>query len=210
MLDPPDPPDSPDSPDLAGLRLLAHPLRLRLLSLLTAQAMSAAEAARELGETQANVSYHLRRLHDGGLLELAEEVRVSGGRARRYRHDAASGPSALAAGPTATGVDHRAVAAALAAELQRRAARRRADERGNITDAEVWVDPDEWHAIVETVSGATERLHSAARPPHTPGTIPTSTTLAMFALDDRRSPGTGGGHGGHGGDGAAADERRGR
>ncbi|GAA1761424.1 helix-turn-helix domain-containing protein [Streptomonospora arabica] len=203
-----------DSPDLAGLRLLAHPLRLRLLSLLTAQAMSAAEAARELGESQANVSYHLRRLHGGGLLEVAEEVRVSGGRARRYRHDPASGPSALAAGPAATGVDHRAVAAALAAELQRRAARRRADDRGHITDAEVWVDPGEWHRIVEAVSGAADRLHAAARPPHTPGTVPTSTTLAMFTLDDSgaRDGGESGGSGdgGHGGGSADAGERRGR
>ncbi|WP_268815939.1 helix-turn-helix domain-containing protein [Amycolatopsis alkalitolerans] len=39
--------------------MLAHPLRLRLLSLLTGASLSAAEAARELGETQANVSYHL-------------------------------------------------------------------------------------------------------------------------------------------------------
>ncbi|MFD0801388.1 helix-turn-helix domain-containing protein, partial [Streptomonospora algeriensis] len=90
-----------ETPGLAGLRLLAHPLRLRLLSLLTAQTMSAAEAARELGETHANVSYHLRRLHEGGLLEVAEEVRVSGGRARRYRHDPASGPPALATKPAA-------------------------------------------------------------------------------------------------------------
>ncbi|KIH98332.1 transcriptional regulator [Streptomonospora alba] len=181
-------PSPPENPEIAGLRLVAHPLRLRLLSLLTAQAMSAAEAARELGETQANVSYHLRRLHEGGLLEVAEEVRVSGGLARRYRHDPASGPPALAAGAGAAG-GHQEAAAALAAELRRRAAFVHPDEPSHLTDAEVWVDPAEWRSLIQTVSDAADRLHAAARPPHTPGTIPTGTTLVMFALSATASGG---------------------
>jgi predicted transcriptional regulator len=52
-----------------------------ILSLLTGIAMSAAEAARELGETQAIVSSHFRRLHDAGLLDVAEEVEIRGGKA---------------------------------------------------------------------------------------------------------------------------------
>ncbi|GAA4916116.1 helix-turn-helix domain-containing protein [Streptomonospora salina] len=168
-------------PDIAGLRLLAHPLRLRLLSLLTAQAMSAAESARELGETQANVSYHLRRLHEGGLLEIAERVRVSGGLARRYRHDPSSGPPALAAQAGAPG-GHREAAAAMAAELRRRAGLVHPDGPSHLTDAEVWIDPAEWRSLIRAVADAADRLHAAARPPHTPGTIPTGTTLVMFAL----------------------------
>ncbi|MFC4560254.1 helix-turn-helix domain-containing protein [Nocardiopsis mangrovi] len=82
----PDDETAPPSPGLPALRVLAHPLRLRLLSLLTGAAMSAAEAARELGETQANVSYHLRRLHDAGLLEAAGQTEIRGGLAKRYRH----------------------------------------------------------------------------------------------------------------------------
>ncbi|GAB3449482.1 hypothetical protein GCM10027570_24010 [Streptomonospora sediminis] len=195
---PPQPPDptgttEPADPGLAGLRLLAHPLRLRLLSLLTGCPMSAAEAARELGETQANTSYHLRRLHEGGLLEIAEEVNVSGGRARRYRHDPESGPAALNR-PDATGQDHRQVAAALAAELQRRTARRRPDDPGHLTDAEVWIDPGEWQRLVEAAADIAARLHAAARPPHTPGTVPTSSTLVMFELagpDPATGPGSG-------------------
>jgi predicted ArsR family transcriptional regulator len=42
--------------------------------------MNATEVARELDETQADVSYHLRGLHSAGLLEIVEEVRVRGGR----------------------------------------------------------------------------------------------------------------------------------
>ena len=45
---------------LSSLRSVAHPLRLRMLSLLTGTAMSAAEVARELEITHANASYHGR------------------------------------------------------------------------------------------------------------------------------------------------------
>ena len=47
---------------LSSLRSVAHPLRLRMLSLLTGTSMSAAEVARELEITHANASYHLRQL----------------------------------------------------------------------------------------------------------------------------------------------------
>lgn len=59
----------------AELRALAHPLRLRILSLLTGQAMSAAEVARALGCTQANASYHLRLLASIGKVVVAESLR---------------------------------------------------------------------------------------------------------------------------------------
>ena len=48
------------------LRALAHPVRLRILSLLTGADLTAAEVARELGITHANASYHLRFLLDAG------------------------------------------------------------------------------------------------------------------------------------------------
>ncbi len=68
------------------LRAMAHPVRLRMLSLLTGTAMSAAEVTRELGTTSANASYHLRLLHAAGLLAVAGEEKVNGGVAKRYRH----------------------------------------------------------------------------------------------------------------------------
>ncbi|TDD23761.1 ArsR family transcriptional regulator, partial [Kribbella turkmenica] len=56
------------------LRATAHPVRLRMLSLLTGTAMSAAEVARELGLTHANASYHLRILLESGtVVEAGEE-----------------------------------------------------------------------------------------------------------------------------------------
>jgi len=105
------------------LRVLAHPLRLRILSLLTGTALSAAEAARELGETQANVSYHVRRLYDAGLLEVAEEVRIRGGRAKRYRHQPDSGKRLTRRAPG----EEKLLTKAIANELLRRASSRATD-----------------------------------------------------------------------------------
>ena len=73
---------------VAALRAMAHPLRLRMLAMLTGTAMSAADVARELDLTHANASYHLRQMRDAGLLVVAEEESVRGGRAKRYRYDA--------------------------------------------------------------------------------------------------------------------------
>ena len=43
------------------LRVLAHPLRLRILSLLTGAPFSAMELSRELSISRAMASYHLRQ-----------------------------------------------------------------------------------------------------------------------------------------------------
>nr|UXN27252.1 helix-turn-helix domain-containing protein [Curtobacterium flaccumfaciens] len=75
---------------LQSLRATAHPIRLRLLSLVTSSAMSAAEAARELGLSQATASYHLRVLERAGLVAVVEVVRLRGGEAKRYRHESSS------------------------------------------------------------------------------------------------------------------------
>ncbi|MFF7634294.1 ArsR/SmtB family transcription factor [Kitasatospora sp. NPDC008050] len=161
-----------------GLRALAHPLRLRLLSLLTGQPMSAAEAARELGETQANVSYHLRRLHAAGLLEPAGEVLVRGGRAKRYRHDPDSGTTVDAT----TGDEFQLLTAALADELRRRSRSRVAGAPGALTDAELWVAPEVWRRAAQLADELGSLLHEAARPPHAPGTVRVGATMVLFQM----------------------------
>jgi len=166
------------TPPLGDLRALAHPLRLRILSLLTGAAMSAAEVARELGETQANVSYHLRRLHAAGLLDIAEEVRIRGGRAKRYRHDPASGSRVT----SVDAADDQLLVTALADELRRRAEQRSFDGPSTRTDAEVWVDPAVWAKVVEQARELSRVLHAAAEPPRTPGTVRVSATLALFGM----------------------------
>ena len=81
---------------ISDLRATAHPLRLQMLSLLTGAELSAAEVARELDVSQANASYHLRLLHDAGLLVIASEETVRGGRAKRYFRLRPAGLAALA------------------------------------------------------------------------------------------------------------------
>jgi len=168
---------------LDSLRVLAHPLRLRALSLLTASAMSAAEVARELGESQANVSYHLRRLHEAGLLEIAEEIEVRGGWAKRYRHDPASGERLAGDGD-----DHLVLAEALAEELRRRSEQRLPGAAGALTDAELWVSPQEWRELVRHGRELGEQLHAMARPPHSPGAVRVSATLLLFEMTKEQLP----------------------
>lgn len=175
---------------LTTLRAMAHPARLQILSLLTATAMSAAEVAREIGTTQANASYHLRRLHDAGQVELVEEVAVRGGLARRFRSVAVDVRPRTAprdAGPG--GDDERAFFTALSGELLRRASARRRDGRSVNVDAELWVDAEVWDEAVARVTDVADALHRAARPPRAPGAVRTSTTLAMFTMDARGRPG---------------------
>ena len=168
----------PEPSELDGLRVFAHPLRLRILSLLTGTAMSAAEAARELGDTQANVSYHLRRLHEAGLLDIAEEVQIRGGRAKRYRHDPASGARLTSREPGETGL----FVTAVAEELKRRAEFRAPDRKSSLTDAELWVDPQLWAKALEQAHELSRLLHDAALAPRTPGTVRVSASLALFEL----------------------------
>ncbi|MCR6481723.1 helix-turn-helix domain-containing protein [Amycolatopsis sp. OK19-0408] len=160
------------------LRVLAHPLRMRMLSLLTGTAMSAAEAARELGETQANISYHLRRLHEAGLVEVAEEVHIRGGRAKRYRHDPDSGRRVTSRDP----VEKQLLTKAIAGELLRRASQRAPDRPASLTDAELWVDPEVWARLLKQASALSQELHDAARAPRTPGTVRVSASMALFEL----------------------------
>ncbi|MGH3151858.1 MAG: ArsR family transcriptional regulator, partial [Streptosporangiaceae bacterium] len=87
------PEDGRAEDERSGLRVLAHPLRLQMLSLLTGSALSAMELSRELGISQALASYHLRQLHGAGVIELAEVRSRRGGRERRFVYrPAAPGP----------------------------------------------------------------------------------------------------------------------
>lgn len=170
---------------LEALRATAHPIRLRLLSLVTSAAMSAAEAGRELGLSQATASYHLRVLERAGLVRVVETVRLRGGDAKRYRHDLSAEPFDVDAESETIAVEDELVfLEALVDELRRRA-RRRTDGPSVSTDAELWVGPETWRRVVRHVGEASAVLHAAARPPRTPGTEPVSMTVSMFPL--RRS-----------------------
>lgn len=167
--------------EVGPLRAMAHPVRLQILSLLTGAELSATEVAQELGITQANASYHLRQLLAAGLLVVAEERSIRGGVAKIYRHPHET-PTRRSASP---GTD-RVFVQALANELVRRASLRRTEGRNTSTDAELWVEPEAWTEAVDAVLAASVRLHAAARPPRTPGTIRTSTTAVLFQMEADR------------------------
>jgi DNA-binding transcriptional ArsR family regulator len=163
---------------ISSLRATAHPLRLRMLSLLTGSAMSAAEVARELGITHANASYHLRLLHDAELVVVDAEERIRGGIAKRYRHPHERQE------PKPSAEDLAAQVEAMCSELKRRFAHRRSG-KGNFTDAELWVSPDVWEQAVELVTRASMLVHDQAQRPRTKGTVPVNLTVAAFRMEQR-------------------------
>ncbi|WP_117212638.1 ArsR/SmtB family transcription factor [Allorhizocola rhizosphaerae] len=165
----------------ARLRALAHPVRLRILSLLTGAALTATEVARELELTHANASYHLRHLHAAGLIDIAGEEKIRGGVAKRYRHDIERQPEEPDPPPDTGG--HQLVYAAMAAELRRRSSFMRRGVTNDLTDAELWVDPAIWKAIRDRIKDASHDLHRAARQPRTPGTIRVNATIALFEME---------------------------
>ncbi|MFG1607251.1 ArsR/SmtB family transcription factor [Actinoplanes sp. NPDC049265] len=165
----------------AALRALAHPVRLQIMSLLTSAPLTAAEVARELDLTHANASYHLRTLHAGGMIVLAGEEKIRGGVAKRYRYEPAEDR-----GVPATPEGNRVIFVAAANELIRRTAEGKFDGPKVMADAEVWVDPSDWKRIKEAIGELAIELHLAAKPPRTPGTVRTSTTVAMFDMEAGR------------------------
>ena len=169
--------DETDTDAVARLRASAHPVRLRILSLLTAEAMSAAEVARALDLTHANASYHLRVLHDAGELVVEGEEKIRGGIAKRYRYDASRGLS-----DRASGVDDRiAHARATALEVERRL-RDAGEGSGASSDLEAWVPPAAWRRALDLLHEASMLLHTEARPPHTPETVHISLNTHAFTM----------------------------
>jgi DNA-binding transcriptional ArsR family regulator len=170
----------------AELRAMAHPVRLRVLSLLTGGPMTAAEVAREMNLTHANASYHLRQLLAAGTIQVAGEERIRGGVARRYRYDLERDLRLEGRPPTGPEhLRHRAqLIDAVATELRRRIRRVRPTKgRQHLTDAELWVEPEVWADVMARMNAASEDLHRAARPARTEGTILVSATIALFEME---------------------------
>ena len=168
-----------------ALRAVAHPLRLQILSLLTGTELSAADVARELDVTHANASYHLRVLLDAGELEIASEEKIRGGVAKRYRYpfEKRIGHQDRRRQGRPSHEDRALYARAMAEELVRRARTTRAGNvRSHFTDAELWVSPDDYRAVMDAVTEASLQLHRVARPPRTEGTIRVSMTAALFEM----------------------------
>jgi predicted ArsR family transcriptional regulator len=156
------------------LRALSHPVRLRILSLVTGTAMSSAELARELGLNHAAVSFHVRQLASAGYLELAETRSVRGGQERRYRARRGGREQWQTEDPRMT-------VQAAAAELARRLDVGPTHWRV-FSDTELWVDPEVWDDAVARIVAVLTDLEAAARAPRTPGTVHASATAMLFDI----------------------------
>ncbi len=171
--------------EVARLRATAHPLRLRMLSLLTGAELSASQVARELDITQANASYHLRVLAEAGLVEVAGTHKIRGGVAKTYRH-----PWREAQLPRLPATDEDrhttgqelAFVHAVTDELRRRVTHHVPSTDSHFTDAELWVSPEDWAAAEELVTRASHLLHGNARPPRSEGAIHVNMTAALFRM----------------------------
>jgi DNA-binding transcriptional ArsR family regulator len=67
------------------VRALTHPMRVRILAILEERTASPRELAQMLGTPLGNTAYHVRTLHQLGLLKLVKTTRVRGAIQHHYR-----------------------------------------------------------------------------------------------------------------------------
>lgn len=169
-----------DDRQRTSLRAIAHPLRLRMLSLLTGAELSASEVARELDITQANASYHLRALVKAGYLIEAGTEKIRGGVAKKYRYIAGEMP-ADAVRHEPTDAEFELWLIAHQAELRRRLLER---SHGIFdSDAEVWLDPEDWAQARELVKQASMLVHDRAKPPRSEGAKRVNFMAILFEME---------------------------
>lgn len=168
---------------LTELRASAHPVRLRMMSLLTGAPLSAAELARELDITQANASYHLRMLARAGQVEVAGVESVRGGQAKKYRYLYPERQPAHSKRDVDSAEGRRQYLDALHHELVRRAGLR-VDGPGLSTDAEVWLTPENWRRARDLVMEASRLVHDEALAPHAEGSVHVNFQAELFTMRD--------------------------
>jgi predicted ArsR family transcriptional regulator len=162
---------------LIPLRAMAHPVRLRILSLTGGAAMSAAEIADELGILHAAASYHARQLAEAGLLQVVDDTEMRSGPGRppvRYRYvptqsqrlDRSGGAEALW---NATSQD-----------ILRRLRARTRSRVG--ADAEVWMSADDFERVCVLAQQISDLIHQRAQRAGTRGTIHGSVSVFAFEL----------------------------
>jgi DNA-binding transcriptional ArsR family regulator len=164
---------------LIPLRAMAHPLRLRILSLVAGAPMSAAEIAAELGILHAAASYHARQLARAGLLQVVEEAggRIGPGRPPvRYRYDAAQRKRL----DRSQGAQ--ALWAALAQDVERRLRARKRHRVG--ADAEVWMAPADFERVCGHAKQISDLIHERARRPGTSEVVHGSVSVFAFELEN--------------------------
>lgn len=167
-----------DKENLVSLRALANPLRIRMVSLVTGQALSAVEVAEELGIAHASASYHLRQLTAAGYLQRVDDEAPRGGKGqprRRYRYD----PSSVLRIDRSDG--RRLLWDAMFTDLLRRFDQVAAQRMS--ADAEVWLERDVWDEVCRLVEQAVELVHGKAETPRKEGSVKVSLTALLLELE---------------------------
>jgi DNA-binding transcriptional ArsR family regulator len=164
---------------LVSLRAMAHPLRLRILSLTTGAALSAAELADELGIAHAAASYHARQLADAGLLQVVDDEGERRGPGRppvRYRY------VPVDALDRTEGEDE--LWDATAQDMGRRLRLRTRHRVG--ADGEVWMTPEDFEEVSVLAQRISDLMHERALPPRAEGAVHASVSVYAFELEDER------------------------
>jgi DNA-binding transcriptional ArsR family regulator len=171
------------------VQAMAHPLRIRLLRILTEKVASPKEIAQATGEAPGNVAYHARVLFDLGCTELVKTVSRRGAREHFYRAkaDAFVSSSKWAALPSLVRGEIAAAAfrelyLRVTAALEARSFQER--EGSKLLCLPFQVDEAGWEELTEVVAAAERAIqevsvHASERLEDKAG-IPAVVALGMF------------------------------
>src|SRR5215216_6499827 len=174
------------------VKALSHPLRVRILALLQERTASPRELAEWLDATLGTVSYHVRTLHDFGLIELVRTSQVRGAIAHHYRSKVRPRVSDEAWASAAPIVKQAAVGAALQTvdDYARASAAAGGFDRGeaHLSRTNLRLDARGWEAAAracEKLLGELNRIEEAAgkrleKAPHADGTSDAAVVLLLF------------------------------
>jgi DNA-binding transcriptional ArsR family regulator len=169
-----------------------HPLRVRILAMLQERTASPVELADWLGSRLGTVAYHVRTLHQLGLIELVDETRVRGAVAHHYRakerprvSDEAWGQASPMAKQAAVGaslqtIDEYARASAAAGGFDRADA--------HLTRQRMELDEQGWRELSEAATeliGRVQQIEDGARKridgdPHAEGVTAAAIVVMLF------------------------------
>lgn len=182
----------PNINDPRYVKALSHPLRVRILALLQERTASPRELAEWLDATLGTVSYHVRTLHDFGLIELVRTSQVRGAIAHHYRAKVRPRVSDEAWAAAAPIVKQAAVGAALQTvdDYARASAAAGGFDRGeaHLTRTNLRLDPKGWQQAAkacEKLLAELTRVEEAAskrlaKDPHAEGASDAALVVMLF------------------------------
>jgi DNA-binding transcriptional ArsR family regulator len=182
----------PNIDDPRYVKAFSHPLRVRILALLQERTASPRELAEWLDATLGTVSYHVRALHDFGLIELVKTSQVRGAIAHHYRAKVRPRVSDEAWAQAAPIVKQAAIGAALQTvdDYARASAAAGGFDRAeaHLTRTNLRLDAKGWAAAAkacEKLVGELGRIEDAAKKrldkdPHAEGATDAAVVLMLF------------------------------